>query len=1524
MPYLLPPDEARRVLESICEQNRAFYSDRRGIGALKDLQQTFPNSWLYVAELLQNAVDAEASRIHVAIQEDGTVVFEHNGKGFSAQDVEALCARGVSAKGANTVGFMGIGFKSVFRSFERVQVFSGSWRFRLTVAIRQLEEYGDQQRDWLGAVLPCWDESADEPSPGMTCRFVLSNRLPELQTSANDLECVLGENKTLLALLAWQNVKELKWNGKSWLLERHESPLDAQGDLRVLLESLDDAGNACRRWLLFSKSYQPSRKAIARFLEHRQIVPLPNEKEKVYSEASKKRQVAVFFEIGDGGAPIPLDRGSAFALLPTGVTFPIGLHVQADWLLVVTRREIMQLEGNEWHEEILDQLPCLLRYYLEWLVNARGNHWNRGYEALPGQPSEDREGDRWFVSQRCLDALRLALETLAFLPTPPSEDGSITFLQPSEGRILPKPFTKVFEDATFFPRALFGDHIVSSHLLGARARQCLERLTLLSELTAQELVDRGTTGAVKIWLELFPEDERHQKLIKLLDALGEMNANPDWKDAPLLCLPTVSGDWTHRATVSRYPADWDILAQEDEIRAALQPHVGSEAAILTWDLDRLVQQTRSPARDYLESITSPKFESVVLKWWEHLPQSLTPDQVAIILRMTAWVREKQPQRKGLVRRLLCLTGEDRLELRETENSLLSAPYAGEHRDFFFPGVPRVAPDYASHDAMATQLDWRSFLESLDPPPCGRFTLYTTSRLMQWRDFRAFMGDGYSPPGTRTKWLEKSCDGHPVRSSWYTVMDTVLPKEIRTPIVQGTITQPQFSAIAQWMAESPSFFRSYPSLILAYIPSWQWDVTKESLPRPPQWRDDLANNAWVYGRNAEGPFCPRDILPSPDPARPDIQVADLPKELIDALQDGGIQFGANLPDAPAVDRLRIQGPTASAVQLLEFLQAAIDEVGDDENKREFLRETLRESRVFPLPPDSAAVDGSARVTHGRVVRNERGRSLLGNWLVAIDSFDEGSSERRLLELADSFLPVPKNTSFTQVLDFLAWAWSATPDADSVRRLLPRAYQYVNEEIENDDSLLEQWRDILPDARIFVQNKRRWVPLSGASALFLADLNEADLGDVLSSVDLATPGHLGDSGTDQVAVANLLGVPLLSSRFRVEFDRKNEQTVPEHWQEGFGALQSWLRGQLGTEDEVDAESGAKGVPSNNVRLSRWQVLRKVVCDSGKPVQTKEVKASAAKDGTIAISGTPDEFAEELCQALFTQWGLSLRRDLVKLIPRVAIQLTRIGDPSIVAGWLSGNALDSGGTLPSAEGIPPTPPPAVSKKDDQPTGGREPTGQPGEPKPVPQRLGARQSSGGSYTAEDREARNCRVVEKIIELNRQLQEGLAADVFPIEDEEERPKTGEFRTDEPYRHAAMKYEQEADPPRFPEAKGATQEGHDIDSYTHPEGHPDRRLIKRIEVKGRSTRWDSNEVVELSNRQFKDAMRMVVPDGAELAEDFDYWLYVVETDDSGVLRVVPIRNVASRTAHFGFRGGAWRHMIEKESRTLSPPTGAST
>ena len=141
---------AQEFIEQLRRDNESFYGDDRGRGALKDLQVVFPVSWIYLAELVQNAIDAEATRIRFAPNDAGDLLFEHNGKAFVAENVRALCLRGVSTKSTNTVGFMGVGFKSVFKAYETVVVSSGEWQLQISVGSD--DTFGS--RMWIGAVLP--------------------------------------------------------------------------------------------------------------------------------------------------------------------------------------------------------------------------------------------------------------------------------------------------------------------------------------------------------------------------------------------------------------------------------------------------------------------------------------------------------------------------------------------------------------------------------------------------------------------------------------------------------------------------------------------------------------------------------------------------------------------------------------------------------------------------------------------------------------------------------------------------------------------------------------------------------------------------------------------------------------------------------------------------------------------------------------------------------------------------------------------------------------------------------------------------------------------------------------------------------------------------------------------------------------------------------------------------------------------------------------------------------------------------
>lgn len=81
-------------------------------------------------ELIQNADDAGSSKFGLYSFDDALVA-ANNGRIFTIDDVEALCRSGSSNKsrGGNTIGYRGIGFKSVVNIAESIYVFSGDFSF---------------------------------------------------------------------------------------------------------------------------------------------------------------------------------------------------------------------------------------------------------------------------------------------------------------------------------------------------------------------------------------------------------------------------------------------------------------------------------------------------------------------------------------------------------------------------------------------------------------------------------------------------------------------------------------------------------------------------------------------------------------------------------------------------------------------------------------------------------------------------------------------------------------------------------------------------------------------------------------------------------------------------------------------------------------------------------------------------------------------------------------------------------------------------------------------------------------------------------------------------------------------------------------------------------------------------------------------------------------------------------------------------------------------------------------------------
>src|SRR5205823_1806926 len=96
----------------------------------------------------------------------------------------------------------------------------------------------------------------------------------------------------------------------------------------------------------------------------------------------------------------------------------------------------------------------------------------------------------------------------------------------------------------------------------------------------------------------------------------------------------------------------------------------------------------------------------------------------------------------------------------------------------------------------------------------------------------------------------------------------------------------------------------------------------------------------------------------------------------------------------------------------------------------------------------------------------------------------SPERQVLEIVHDLQPASIVSNVQQVMDFLSWAWKTKPEAEKVRNILPRAYQYLREDLDADQEAVERWEKIRPNAAVFT-SQRRWVEVLGNDKIFLDD-------------------------------------------------------------------------------------------------------------------------------------------------------------------------------------------------------------------------------------------------------------------------------------------------------------------------------------------------------------------------------------------------------------------------------------------------------
>ena len=138
--------EKREKHVKSCEDN--------GDGSHRIIADNYSDPAHFIYELIQNADDAQATKIHFDIEGEEIRVF-HNGRDFEIKDIESITQVNNSTKEdeEDKIGKFGIGFKSVFNITTKPKIHSGKFNFEIEDYIipRELEA---QKNDGTIFVLP--------------------------------------------------------------------------------------------------------------------------------------------------------------------------------------------------------------------------------------------------------------------------------------------------------------------------------------------------------------------------------------------------------------------------------------------------------------------------------------------------------------------------------------------------------------------------------------------------------------------------------------------------------------------------------------------------------------------------------------------------------------------------------------------------------------------------------------------------------------------------------------------------------------------------------------------------------------------------------------------------------------------------------------------------------------------------------------------------------------------------------------------------------------------------------------------------------------------------------------------------------------------------------------------------------------------------------------------------------------------------------------------------------------------------
>lgn len=322
----------------------------------------------YIYELLQNANDYPHNNEQVSVKfilTEHYLFFMHSGACFNLRNVVGISSinQGEKKKNTETIGYKGIGFKTVFVNNEYVYLKSGDWSLRFDRKYSEEKSFGDCP--WALMPIPTdvseLDEEAREiiSNYDMRVQFALRHKT-DASKNIEQLDKVFNDNQILLFIPHVYQVEVI-----------------VDGNVRHLVEK--DA----TKWVVSDFTYKVPTD-LKEWVEEN-----INSGDKIPEKFKNIDNIRISFAVGrDRNKIIPVENAKVYNYLPTELRLGFSFLFNADFVPNGSRSG---LHDVAWNDRIMEQCGCQFAdWWVSFLKKENIYDMNSIFDILPPFNSLDK------------------------------------------------------------------------------------------------------------------------------------------------------------------------------------------------------------------------------------------------------------------------------------------------------------------------------------------------------------------------------------------------------------------------------------------------------------------------------------------------------------------------------------------------------------------------------------------------------------------------------------------------------------------------------------------------------------------------------------------------------------------------------------------------------------------------------------------------------------------------------------------------------------------------------------------------------------------------------------------------------------------------------------------------------------------------------------------------------------------------------------------------------------------------------